>query len=245
MTVIVTGAARGIGRSAVEHVLASGRSVVAVDLDLSPFESGVPNVTLIEGDVTDVRIIEHACAEAGQISGVVASAGISRPGVSDDYRSSDWDSTVAINLTAVFDLMRCAARNAALGASFVAISSVLGSQGFSGRAAYSASKAGIDGLVRSLAIEYAPRIRVNSIVPGFIMTDIARRNIAAGFIDDELIMSRTPLGRWGEPNDVAEAIGFLLGERSSWITGVTLPVDGGWLAQGLGAFATGAAASPG
>jgi NAD(P)-dependent dehydrogenase (short-subunit alcohol dehydrogenase family) len=115
----------------------------------------------------------------------------------------------------------------------VAISSVTASQGFAGRAAYSASKAAIEGMVRALAVEYAPRIRVNSLSPGFIMTDIARRNIAQGFISNESIVSRTPLGRWGKPEDVAAAVSFLLSDDADWITGAAIPVDGGWLALGM------------
>jgi NAD(P)-dependent dehydrogenase (short-subunit alcohol dehydrogenase family) len=193
---------------------------------------------MLEGDATDTATLELVCETAGGISGVVASAGISRPGASDGYSIEDWESTIGLNLTAVFELMRCAARTALPGASFVAISSVLGQQGFAGRAAYAASKAGIDGMVRALAIEYAPSIRVNSVAPGFIMTDIARRNIADGFISNDMILSRTPLGRWGDPIDVAAVIEFLLSDSASWVTGATIPVDGGWLARGLGARST-------
>jgi NAD(P)-dependent dehydrogenase (short-subunit alcohol dehydrogenase family) len=150
-----------------------------------------------------------------------------------------WDDIMAINVAAVFQLMRAAASVAEPGASFVGVSSVSGVQGFAGRAAYSASKAGVDGLVRSLAVEYAPNIRVNSVAPGYVMTDLVRTNLKNSIIDESAIMGRTPLGRWGEPTDIANAICFLLSPASSWITGTTLAIDGGWAAYGLALGANG------
>ncbi|MEP6843176.1 MAG: SDR family NAD(P)-dependent oxidoreductase [Pseudolysinimonas sp.] len=236
-SVIVTGAGNGIGRAVVERLLAQHTRVVAVDLDVSRLDTSTPEaMVVVEGDACDLGVIDQACIAAGGVSGVVACAGISRPGPSDSYPRADWDQVLAVNVTAVFDLMVHAARTATTGASFVAISSVTANQGFAGRAGYAASKAAIDGMMRSLAIEYAPRIRVNSIVPGFIMTDIARRNIARGFISEESIVSRTPLGRWGEPADIAAAAQFLLSPDAAWITGAAIPVDGGWAALGLGSL---------
>lgn len=236
MSVIVTGAALGIGRATTDLILASGRRVVAVDRDVSPLSAIAdhPMLAVVEGDVTDPSTIDRACEVAEGVTGLVASAGISRPAPSAGYSMAQWSELLDINLTAVFLAMRAAAANAVEGASLVAISSITGMQGFSGRAAYAASKAGVDGLVRSLAVEYASRIRVNAVAPGYIMTDIVRRNLELGAIDEKTILSRTPLGRWGEPADVAQAIDFLLSEKSSWITGVTLPVDGGWMSYGGG-----------
>ena len=145
-----------------------------------------------------------------------------------------WSNLINVNLSAVFLSMRIAHRSANAGASFVAISSISGMQGFSGRAAYAASKAGVDGLVRTLAAEYAPKVRVNAIAPGYIMTDLVRSNLQAGFISEASILSRTPMQRWGSPLDVAHAIQFLLSGKSSWITGTTMVVDGGWMSYGLG-----------
>lgn len=235
MTIIVTGAARGIGRSATELLLSTGESVVGVDIDTSPLlPIQSSRFIAFEGDATDLTTIAEFCAAAGAISDVVASAGRSRPGPSATYPQKTWQAVIDINLTAVFNLMRVAAASAVDGASFVAISSVTAFQGFAGRAGYAATKAGVDAMVRSLAVEYAPKIRVNSIAPGFILTDIARRNLEEGHISEEAILERTPLARWGRPSDVAAAIQFLLSSNSSWITGATIPVDGGWLAMGLG-----------
>lgn len=236
MTTIVTGAALGIGRATTELLLAKGERVVGVDRDIAPLAelASTSSFTAIEGDVVDEATIERACAAAGEVSGLVVSAGISRPGPSDAYPLDDWTRLIDINLSAVFLAMRQAARHAVPGASFVAISSISGLQGFAGRAAYSASKAGVDGLVRSLAVEYAPRLRVNAVAPGYVMTDLVRRNLANGVISEGAILGRTPLARWGTPEDIARAIDFLLSDSSSWITGATLPVDGGWTSYGLG-----------
>jgi len=236
MTIIVTGAAMGIGRATTELLLDSGTPVVAVDRDLSPLGDQVdrPGLVGVEGDVTSSDTIERAVATAGSITGVVACAGISRPGPSASYPPEDWARILDINLSAVFFTLRAAAVAADAGASLIAISSISGLQGFAGRAAYSASKAGVDGLVRTLAVEFAPRLRVNAIAPGYIMTDLVRRNLADGVINEDGVLARTPMSRWGEPGDIARAARFLLSDDASWITGITLPVDGGWMAFGLG-----------
>ncbi len=239
MSIIVTGAALGIGRRTAEVLLAAGQVVVAVDRDVSPLQDiaggvGTGELRIVEGDVTDVRTIDAACEAAGEITGAVACAGISRPGPSATYPPKDWSDVIEINLTSVFQTLRGAAEHAVEGASLVGISSISGMQGFAGRAAYSASKAGVDGLVRTLAAEYAPRLRVNAVAPGYIMTDLVRRNLAAGIISEESILARTPMGRWGTPDDIASAVQFLLSPSSAFITGITLPVDGGWTSYGLG-----------
>jgi NAD(P)-dependent dehydrogenase (short-subunit alcohol dehydrogenase family) len=235
VSTIVTGAARGIGRAVTSRLLADGHRVVAIDLDTSPLDVLEDSeLVVVAGDARDTRVLEQACEIAGDVHGLVASAGISRPGPSVGYSGADWEAILGLNLAAVFELMRIAAPRASAGASFVAISSVTATQGFAGRAAYSASKSGVEGMVRSLAIEFAPAIRVNTVSPGFIMTDIARRNIADGIIDSPSILSRTPMARWGDPEDVANAVAFLLSDQAAWITGTTIAVDGGWLARGLG-----------
>jgi NAD(P)-dependent dehydrogenase (short-subunit alcohol dehydrogenase family) len=233
MTVLITGGARGIGRMTAELLLEAGRSVIVLDRDISALAElrERDGLTAVEGDATNVDLLQSVCLDAG-LTGVVASAGISRPGPSLNYPVQDWNEIIAVNLTAVFDTMRVAAESAQPGASFVAISSVTAHQGFAGRAAYAASKAGVEAVVRTLAVELAPRIRVNAVAPGFIMTDIARENISRGVIDSAQIRARTPLGRWGQPIDVARSIRFLLDDESSWVTGSTITVDGGWLSYG-------------
>ena len=118
------------------------------------------------------------------------------------------------------------------------ISSVNGHLGFGGRAAYCAAKAGVQGLVRSLAVEWAPlAVRVNAVSPGTIATEMQAKFMETGYASAELFLSRVPMRRFGEPHEIADAVYFLCSPRSSYITGVVLPVDGGWLANGLPAEA--------
>jgi NAD(P)-dependent dehydrogenase (short-subunit alcohol dehydrogenase family) len=151
-----------------------------------------------------------------------------------DYPLQAWDQILAVDLTAAFLGARAACRRMPGGGSIVMISSVNGHLGFGGRAAYCAAKAGVQGLVRSLAVEWAPLgVRVNAVSPGTIATEMQAKFLDTGYASAELFLSRIPMGRFGQPHEIADAVLFLCSPRSSYITGVVLPVDGGWLANGL------------
>lgn len=240
--VVVTGAARGIGLSIAERFAADGRSVVGVDLDgdgLAAAIAGLPGAdhTAVVGDVVDEDVMESAFAAADERGGsgvFVANAGVARPGRSVDYPLDAWDQLMNVHVKAAFVGARVARRHMAPGGSIVMLSSVNGHVGMGGRAAYCAAKAGIQGLVRSLAVEWAPvPIRVNAVSPGSIATPMQVDFMKSGFASPEQFLDRIPLGRFGDPSEIANAVAFLGSDQSTYVTGVILPVDGGWLAYGL------------
>src|SRR5579862_7446971 len=172
--VVITGAARGIGTAIATRFAQEGYRVIGVDRDgdqLKAVMTELPGAEAVVGDVTDEAVMEEAC-ERGAADGLralVANAGIARPGRSVDYPLEDWNQLLAVDLTAAFLGARSACRRMPEGGSIVMISSVNGHLGFGGRAAYCAAKAGVQGLVRSLAVEWAPLgVRVNAVSPGTI-----------------------------------------------------------------------------
>lgn len=239
--VVVTGGAKGLGRGIADVLAADGYAVVVADLDEQAVgvvrELGDGHDAVV-GDVCDANVVEAACARAAELgdglAAAVFNAGVISPGPSEDYDMAEWDRVLGVNLRGVFHGAQVARRRLSEGGAMVMLSSISASQGFAARASYCASKAGVDGLVRSLATEWATEgIRVNGVAPGVIETEMQREMIASGRASVAAYLDRVPMKRVGQPHDIGNAVSFLVSPRSAYITGVVLPVDGGWGAGGL------------
>ena len=243
--IVVFGGAGGIGAEAAARLAAGGARVVIADLNSA--EAGATAAGIVAGggqavgvacDITDGgqcdRAAQAAVDEFGQLDGVVNCAGISKPHDSISLPPADWARMVDVQLNGAFYAAQACARHMwDAGGAIVFITSTNAEAAFPRRAAYCSAKAGVAMLTKVLAIEWAERrIRVNAVGPAYVATEMTRRNIAAGHIDEAQIKARIPLGRLAQPADVADAVSFLLSEQASFITGHSLYVDGGWLAYG-------------
>lgn len=242
-TVVVTGATSGIGRATALRFGRDGAAVVAVGRKAAALAEVVRDVTAaggralaVEADVTAQAapddIVGRALGAFGRITAIVNAAGIIGNGTVENTSDAAWDEMLDINLRAPFRLMRAAAPHliAAKG-SIVNVSSVTGLRAFPNVLAYCVSKAGVDQLTRCAALEMAPHgVRVNAVNPGVVVSNLHRRS---GMNDENyaafLERSKTthPLGRAGNPEEIADLIAFLASDRAGWITGETISIDGG------------------
>ena len=239
----VTGGAGGIGRSTCVAFRDAGYRVVLTDLDSEGSEAAAaridPSGDAVAGfacDVSSTESVDAAVAAAverfGRLDALVNVAGVVGPGASEELSDESWDRLVSIHLGGAFRCSRAAFPHlSATGAgSIVSISSIAGRTGFSFRASYCAAKAGIEGLTRALAVEWAKHgVRVNSVAPGHVRTPMLDHSIAIGSVTQEIVDARTkriPLGRYAQPEEIAAAVLFLSSPAASYITGETLCVDG-------------------
>lgn len=235
-TAIVTGAAGGIGSAAVAALLAAGHSVAAVDLDedaLAPLKEGpdAGRLWTAQLDVTDSAAVREVfgrvAAEVGPPTALIAVAGTNRIQKFLETSEEEWDFLINLNLKGTF--LTCQAvvpyMLEAGGGRIVTMSSIFGIREQQWEAAYSAAKAGIIGLTRSIAMEFAPdNITVNALAPVMTMTPRV-----AGLPKDfqDLQLSRIPMGRYGTIDDIVGTIGFLLSDAGSFYTGQTFSANGG------------------
>jgi NAD(P)-dependent dehydrogenase (short-subunit alcohol dehydrogenase family) len=218
-TAIVTGAASGIGRASATRLLADGWRVVGIDL-----RDELPNgVLAVIGDAADEDILSGAVGLAGSsLDGLVCAAGLPPSGAWDDRES--WNETLRVDLTGPYEALRvCLPVLAAAQGSAVVVGSIVGpAEGSARSPAYAAAKAGLGGLVRSMALRGAPHgVRVNLVEPGAIDTPFDSPRYPPNARPD------VPLGRMGRAEEVAGAISYLLGPDATYVTGATLRVDGG------------------
>src|SRR6266404_2439587 len=241
--VFVTGATSGIGHAVAVKFAAASARVVAVGRDraaLREVETAIKNAggeaLVLAVDVTDVsetqRAIEETINEFGGLDVLVNAAGHISSGSIENTSLAAWDAMMNVNLRAVFQLMQIAAPHLIqTKGNIVNISSVTGLRSFPGVLAYCVSKAGVDQLTRCAALELAPRgVRVNAVNPGVVVTEIHKRGgMSTENYENFLEHSKTthPLGRVGDPREIAELVFYLASEKAAWITGATYPIDGG------------------
>lgn len=243
--IIVSGGVKGIGAEISTRLASEGAHVVIGDLNAAKADAKAASIRAFGGNAIGVAcditrceqceaLAEAALDKFGRVDGAVNSAGISQPHDSISLPPADWARMIDVQLNGAFYFAQaCAKRMIGRGGVITFITSTNAEAAFPRRAAYCSAKAGVAMLTKVLAIEWANRgIRVNAVGPAYVTTDMTMRNIAAGNVSEAEIKRRIPLGRLAKPSDVADAVLFLLGEKSQFVTGQSLYVDGGWLAYG-------------
>lgn len=237
---IVTGGAQGIGRAIAEALARDGADIVVADLDPGRSQEAVVavqqlgrralNVKVNVADFNDVKAMaDHVMKEWGRIDILVNNAGITRDGLLLRMKEEDWNLVMQVNLNGTFHCTKAVLQpmTKARYGRIVNIASIVGVMGNAGQANYAASKAAVIGFTKTVAREYAGRaVTVNAVAPGFIDTAMTQ-----GLAPDvkETLQKQIPLGRLGQPSDIAAAVRFLVSDEASYITGHVLHVNGGML----------------
>lgn len=245
--VLITGGSTGIGRATALICAAEGANIVIADVQDA---AGAETVAAIEqaggraeyqhcdvGDFAAVEALVAAIASRhGRLDGAFNNAGIEGPTAKIlDLDPADWDRVIRVNLSGVYHCMKAEIAQMVeqeRGGSIVSTASAAGLIGIPGAAGYNSAKHGVVGLTKTVALEYASRnIRVNAVCPGFIETPMLDRVTEASVKIREQMIGATPMRRVAQPSEIGDAVAWLLSTKSSYVTGVALPVDGGWVAQ--------------
>jgi NAD(P)-dependent dehydrogenase (short-subunit alcohol dehydrogenase family) len=227
---VVTGGSRGIGRACALALAGVGAEVVAASRTPADLGAGIRHVSC---DVTDSVRLRELIAGLDGVDVLVAAAGTNLPEPLLDVSDDQLDTMLELNVRATFVALQAAARRmvAAGGGSIVLISSQMGHVGAPRRSVYCATKHAVEGLTRAAAVELAPHgVRVNAVAPTFIRTPMTEPFLADPAFRAEVV-DQIPLGRVGEPEEVAGAVVYLASDAAALVTGTSLRVDGGWTAR--------------
>ena len=243
-TAIVTGCSRGLGQGISIGLAEAGANIFGVDYfpeapeTKSLVEKAGARFAYLSADLLSIepaeKIITQAVSEFGRVDIIVNNAGIIKRNDAVDFTEAEWDDVMNINLKTVFFLSQAAARQfikQGSGGKIINIASMLSFQGGIRVPSYTASKSGVKGITMAMANEWAKHgININAIAPGYMATD----NTTALRADEQRnkdILARIPVGRWGEPSDLAGTAVFLASPASDYVNGFTIAVDGGWLGR--------------
>lgn len=240
---LVTGANTGIGQAIAVDLAAAGAHVVAVgrssmDDTLAKVAAAGGTADALTADLGTVAAAQEMFAKAeadfGPIDTLVNNAGIIRRADSLEFSEEDWDAVMDINLKVVFFLSQAFAKArvaAEAGGSIINIASLLSFQGGIRVPSYTASKSGVAGLTKILSNEWSAKgITVNAVAPGYVVSNNTT-DLRNDPDRNKAILDRIPIGRWAEPEDIAGAVTYLASPAARYVTGITLPVDGGWLGR--------------
>ena len=236
---LVTGGGGGLGVGIVQALAGAGARVAVLGRSIAADEAAaLVDGIAVRADLSDRgdlrRGFDDAVKALGGLDILVASHGTLHAGPALELTLDDWDDTVEVNLTSVFELCRLAGASMVQRGEgkIVTVASMLSFQGGFRAAAYAATKGGVAQLTKALANEWAPHgVNVNAIAPGYVKTGLNRHIWRDDPVRSEAVLARLPAGRWGDPTDLAGAVVFLASAASDYVHGIVLPVDGGWLAR--------------
>ncbi len=240
-TALITGGAKGIGLAISQELINDGWNVVITGRDETALANAVAGLTSgpgkAVGKVMDVRdrasidaVFTEMRTEFGSLDSLINCAGVIIRDESEVLSEQDWNTVIDTDLSGVFKCSQAAYSDLVKspGATIVNVGSIAGSVGIAGRASYTAAKAGLEGLTRTLGLEWAQRdIRVNAVAPGWTRTEMVAGGIKDGRLSEAALTARIPQQRLAEPSEIAKVVKFLMSADSSYITGQTIVVDGG------------------